>query len=138
VVDIFPDVIEVIVLAPCSDALLRVGGSAQLSERVRGVNRIEEDGFKLRGKKKRAIKKSTKSLLLNAESNSKAISVGYVMVPLAWRYWRQLSETTSLLSPAHKEAAALTVTWHSHTCTCSRSPPNPRTSKGTQSIQIPS
>lgn len=34
VVHIFPHVIQVVVFAPCSDALLSVGGSAQFSERV--------------------------------------------------------------------------------------------------------
>lgn len=34
VVHILPHVIQVVVLAPCSDALLSVGGSAQFSERV--------------------------------------------------------------------------------------------------------
>ena len=109
-VDIFPDVVQVIVLAPCSDALLSVGGSVQFSERVRGVNGIEEDGFELREKEKRAIKKSTKSLFSNVASNSKAVRVVYVTIPLAWTYPRQLSETRSLLSAACKEAAALPIT----------------------------
>ena len=44
-------------LAPSSDALLSVGGSAQLSKRVRGVDSVEEDGFELRGKKKEELRK---------------------------------------------------------------------------------
>lgn len=52
VVHIFAHVIQVVVLAPCSDALLSVGGSAQFSERVWGVDGIEEDGFELQGEKK--------------------------------------------------------------------------------------
>lgn len=40
-------------LAPSSDALLSVGSSAQFSKRVRGVDSVEEDGFELKGQKKR-------------------------------------------------------------------------------------
>lgn len=56
VVDIFSHVIQVIVLAPSSDALLSIGSSAQFSKRVRGVDSVEEDGFELRGQKKGEIK----------------------------------------------------------------------------------
>lgn len=52
VVHIFAHIIQVIVLAPCSDALLSVGGSAQFSEWMWGVDGIEEDGFELQGEKK--------------------------------------------------------------------------------------
>lgn len=48
-------------LAPCSDALLSVGSSAQFSEWVRGVNSIEEDGFELRGKKKEQSRKALRA-----------------------------------------------------------------------------
>lgn len=40
-------------LAPSSDALLSVGSSAQFSKRVRGVDSVEEDGFELKGQKKK-------------------------------------------------------------------------------------
>lgn len=134
VVNIFPNIIQVIVLAPRSDALLSVGGSVQLSERVRGVNSIEEDGFELRGKKKGQSRKAPRVCFQTLQ----AVSIVYITIPLAWTYPRQLSETTSPLSPACEAAAAPPVTECSHTRTCSWSPPNPRASKGTGSCQTPS
>lgn len=61
VVDILPHVVQVVVLAPSSDALLSVGGSAQLSERVRGVDGVEEDGFELKVKKKEELRKALRA-----------------------------------------------------------------------------
>lgn len=63
VVDILSHIIQVIVLAPSSDALLSVGGSAQFSKWVRGVNSVEEDGFELRGKKKEASRQALRAWL---------------------------------------------------------------------------
>lgn len=65
-------------LAPCSDALLSVGGSVQFSERVRGVNSIEEDGFELRGKKKgqsrKALRVSFQMLQATARQQASSMS----------------------------------------------------------------
>jgi len=63
VVDILSHIIQVIVLAPSSDALLSVGGSAQFSKWVRGVNSVEEDGFELIGKKKEASRQALRAWL---------------------------------------------------------------------------
>lgn len=138
VVHIFPHIIQVVVLAPCSDALLSVGGSAQFSERVWGVDGIEEDGFELWGEKKgtwtaRKAEKLRKALktcfqMLKQQQGS----VIYVMISLIWTYPKHLSETNPLLLSMRR----LPRTQHSHTHRCSQSPPNPRPSKGTESCQI--
>lgn len=47
-VDILADIIQVVVLPSCADALLSVGSSCQLCHRMRGVNRVEKDGLELR------------------------------------------------------------------------------------------
>lgn len=54
VVNVFPHIIQVVVFASCTDALLSVGGTPQLGHGVGGVYGVEEDGLVLQqgGKKK--------------------------------------------------------------------------------------
>lgn len=50
-VDIFADIIQIIVLSPCPDTFLRVGCTHILSHVTVGINNLQKDGLKLKKNK---------------------------------------------------------------------------------------
>lgn len=52
VVNVFAHIIQIVVFASSTDALLGVGGTPQFGHGVGGVDGVEEDGFELKVQKK--------------------------------------------------------------------------------------